>query len=154
MSVDWWPHEGEPYFLIDAPDDYMVEEHAHVPVRAIENDEYAEERAAGGLQAAALAFMTRYAGIDIPQVFDDDYGLVLTGKREWHRPTATRCDDATGEWIIETTGDQVRDDLAGAGRRSEYCPWEPCRADALNAVEFYVLEVRETIADLASGDAV
>lgn len=135
---EWWPHDGEPYMLIDTPDEGYVEEVAHVPVRAIEADEFAEVRALGGLQAAALEFIARYErGEPIPP----DTCLTLTGERVWQRPLATQT--AAGEWLINPTGDEQRDEEVGAGMRSDYCPWEPCAPDAPDAVEFYVLEATE-----------
>jgi len=138
-SPEWWPHDDEPYLLVDTPDEGMIETHAYAPVRLIEGDDYAEIRATGGLEAAARAaveHLDRYGTI-VP----DDVKLVLTDEREWWRPLATLTGD--GEWLIDSTGDEDLDDENGAGMRCEFCPWEPCKPDAPGAVEFYVLEAAE-----------
>jgi hypothetical protein len=129
----WWPHEGQPYYLVDAPEDCGVEERCWVPVRAIESDEFAEQRATGGLLAAALAFIDSSNHADYALV-EDGFALTLSGSREWQRPNAVPASE--GEWPV--TGDD------GETYRSEFCPWVTCEPDDPQAVEFYVLELVET----------
>lgn len=126
----WWPFGGPAFYLVDQPEDGYVEEWCWVPVRAVDSDAFAEERALTGPLGAALAFIeSATPGVEM---HDKGFAFAFTGERTWQRPLGVP--DGEGEWVV-----------AGDGRpvRREFCPWESCEPDAVNAVEFYVLELVE-----------
>jgi hypothetical protein len=147
-SRDWWPHDGEPYPLIDSLEDGAVEERCWAPVKSVDGDEYAEQRAIGGRHAAILAFLHKHLDEEIRRLRDDGLGLELADGTTWQRPRATP--DGYGYWVGITEDpcdDHEGDDCEtckGTGKlhlTHEGCPWESCKPTDEGAVEFYVLEV-------------
>ena len=105
-------------YLIDAPDDGAIEEYCYVPV------------ASGPADRALDWLRSQLGGREVLDgLADDSCHLVYAGSTCWERPTAV--EDGAG-WV------RVSD-----GKRSDYCPWEPCDPGADGAVEFYVFEAVE-----------
>lgn len=135
-----------PYPLLDAPEDGAIEERGWVPKAVVATPD------------EAVVWLLRQVGYATEWINEEGLVLAATGTTSWHRQSAcltcegSRCGGLprVGSWpgVVAAGPPEACDSCDGTGEQwddGDYIAWERCEADDDGAVEFWDLEVVESV---------